>query len=117
MVVGRVYYGLHHDACCRYFRENPNSDPLPRRRRHIELCDRFNTSTDSTAKGVGNLLNNLRELRTQADYELGQLEYKGRILSAIQLLSTALRVGHNLLQQLERYSPGEARDGCNCPTN
>ena len=117
MVVGRVYYGLHHEACCRYFRENPTCDPMPRHRRHFELCSRFNSSTDSTSKRVGNLLNDLRGLRTQADYELGHLEYRGQILSATQLLNAALFVGTNLLQQLERYSPGEAHDGCNCPTS
>ena len=117
MVVGRVYYGLHHEVCCRYFRENPASDPLPRRQRHIELCHRFNTMTDSRAKRVGNLLNDLRHLRTQADYELGHLEFRGQIVSGVQFLNTALRLGQELLQQLELYSPGEAQDGCGCPTS
>ena len=117
MVVGRVYYGLHHEACCRYFRENPASVPLPRQQRHIELCRRFNTLADSNAKRVGNLLNDLRRLRAQADYELGQLEYRGQVVNAAQFLHTALMLGQELLQQLERYSPGEAEDGCSCPTS
>ena len=114
MVVGRVYYGLHHEACCRYFRENPTSTPLPLRQRHTELCRRFNTLTDSTAKRVGNLLNDLRRLRAQADYELGQLTYRGQILNATQFSGTALRLGQELLRQLDLYSPGEAQDGCDC---
>ena len=116
MVVGRVYYGLHHEACCRYFRENPASVPLPRQQRHIELCRRFNTITDSRAKRVGNLLNDLRWLRAQADYQLGRITYRNRVLDVAQLLSTALRLGQELLQQLDLYSPGEAQDGCDCPT-
>ena len=116
MVVGRVYYGLHHEACCRFFRENPNADPLQRRSRHTELCRRFNTLIGAVPKQVGNLLDDLRELRTQADYELGQLRYSGRTLSPNQLVGMALTLGQQLLRQLDIYSPGEAHDGCNCPT-
>ena len=116
MVIGRIYYGLHHEACCRYFRENPTLVPLPIRRRHTELSERYNTLPDSTAKGVGNLLNDLRLLRAQADYELGQMTYRGRPLSTEQCLNASLRLGQRLLEQLDRYSHGEAVDGCNCPT-
>ncbi len=116
MIVGRIYYGLHHEACCRYFRENPGSIPLPRQQRHVGLHQRYNTLTDATAKSVGNLLNDLRRLRVQADYELGQMTYRGRALSATQCLNIALMRGQQLLKQLERYSPGEATDGCHCPT-
>lgn len=116
MVVGRVYYGLHHEACCRYFRANQASSPLTRQQRHVELCRRYNALTDATAKRVGNLLNDLRRLRVQADYELGQLTFRGRVLDATQLSNIALTLGQELLLQLEQYYPGEAQDGCSCPT-
>ena len=115
-LVGRVYYGLHHEACCRYFRENPNASPLSRHSRHSELCRRFNTLTGVIAKQIGNLLNDLRVLRTQADYELVKLEFRGQLLSSSQLVITAIAVGQQLLHQLDLYSPGEAPDGCDCPT-
>lgn len=116
MVVGRVYYGLHHEACCRLFRENPGSAPLPRQNRHFALCQRYNTLTDPAAKRAGNLLNDLRQLRVQADYELGQMRYRGRALTSEQCLNTAVRLGQELLRQLDIFSPGEAADGCDCPT-
>lgn len=116
MLVGRVYYGLHHEACCRYFRENPAASPLPRTQRHIDLCRRYNTLTGSSARRVGQLLNDLRVLRSQADYELGQMWYRGRALNGATCLETALRLGQELVKHLDSCFPGEASDGCNCPT-
>lgn len=116
MLVGRVYYGLHHEACCRYFRDEPGSIPLTRTSRHVDLCARYNALTDPRARRVGQLLNDLRMLRAQADYELGRISYRGRTLSGATCLNTALRLGRELLQHLDSYFPGEASDGCNCPT-
>lgn len=113
-VVGRLYYGLHHEACCRFFRENPNSDPLDRARRHTDLKDRYNLPPEQTSKTVAVLLNDLRFLRTQADYELTRMRYRGRTLTGQQLVNTATTLAAQLLQALENYSPGEAEDGCNC---
>ena len=117
MAVGRIYYGLHHEACCRFFRQNPNALSLSRSSRHTELCRRFNTLTDTTPKTVGNLLNDLRELRTQADYELTKIQFRQQPMTIQQLVRTTVTLGKQLLQELEQYSPGQAQDGCNCPSN
>ena len=114
-VVGRLYYGLHHEACCRYFRENPNSTPLPRFSRHTELHRRFNRAGDAGSQRVAQHLYRLKILRTIADYELGALSYRNRPLTSSQFMALALQSGQRLLQALEAYSPGEAEDGCNCP--
>ncbi len=113
-VVGRLYYGLHHEACCRFFRENPNSVPLNRTRRHTDLKDRYNLPPDQSSKMVAILLNDLRFLRTQADYELIQIRYRSRTLTGQQLVNTATTLAAQLLRALENYSPGEADDGCDC---
>ena len=115
-VVGRLYYGLHHEVCCRYFRENPNSPPLPRFRRHTELHRRLNSPSDVRSQRVAQHLYRLKVLRTIADYELGALSYANRPLTSNQLMALALQSGQRLLQALEAYSPGEAPDGCSCPT-
>ena len=116
MAVGRLYYGLHHEACCRFFRENVNSPPLGRGSRHIQLQTRFNSSDDPRSKHVAQLLNDLRLLRVQADYEIVPPFTVGTIpLSGKQFLVLAVRRAHWLLVALENYSPGEAEDGCRCP--
>ena len=68
--VSQLYYGLHHEACCRYFRTNPASGPLNGNRRHVDLRDRYNSPDDPKSRTVGRLLNDLRMLRSEADYEL-----------------------------------------------
>ncbi len=68
-VVSRLYYGLHHEACCRYYRVNPAA-ALKRRNRHACLAITFNSASDATSKNIANLLKDLRDLRAQADYEL-----------------------------------------------
>ena len=114
--VNRLYYGLHHEASCRFFRRNPNADPLSRNRRHTELCYRFHRGPDPDARIVGRLLNNLRLLRNESDYNLAPpLRFRNRILPAQQLAGVGLRLASELLQALETYSPGEAEDGCICP--
>lgn len=116
-VVNRLYYGLHHEACCRYFRTNPPTEPpLNRNRRHVELHERYNSQDDATSRNVGNLLNDLRRFRTLADYELvPPLRLGGMSLDAQALFNLALSTAQQLLDALEEYSPGEAEDGCDCP--
>lgn len=114
--VGRLYYGLHHEACCRYFRENPDGTPLGRGSRHVELVRRFDTN-DAVSNKVGVLLKELSQMRNIADYELGVLiQYRQWRIGSCELLGMALIVARDLLDALETYSPGEAPDGCDCPT-
>ena len=115
--VNRLYYGLHHEACCRFFRRNPNAAPLsPARSRHTELCDRFRRGPGQDAQKVGWLLNNLRLLRNQSDYNLATtLRFRNRLIPAHQLAVIGLSLASELLEALEIYSPGEAEDGCSCP--
>ena len=116
MVVNRLYYGLHHEACCRFFRENPMSGPLNRSRRHTDLRDRFNSLSNPESRNVSRHLNDLMMLRTEADYRLASpLRYRNRPFSVQQLFHQALESARQLLDALEEFSPGEAEDGCNCP--
>ena len=114
--VSRLYYGLHHEACCRYFRTNPASGPLNGNRRHVDLRDRYNSPDAPKSRTVGRLLNDLRMLRSQADYELvPPLRFRNRSLDPRQFLSLAVETARQLLDALDDYSPGEAEDGCKCP--
>ena len=114
--VGRLYYGLHHEACCRYFRTSNDGEPLNRNRRHADLRERYNKGSDAISKTVGNLLNDLMTLRSEADYQLVlPLRFRNRSLDAKQLLNLAVETAQQLLDALEEYSPGEAEDGCECP--
>jgi hypothetical protein len=115
-VVSRLYYGLHHEACCRYFRVNPNATPLARTRRHADLRERFNTGADLTHKKIGNLLNDMISLRVRADYELGQINFRNMALSPDGFLKISQIYAIDLLQALQEFSPGEAEDGCACPS-
>lgn len=116
MAVGRLYYGLHHEACCRFFRKNPTADPLNRNRRHTDLRDRYNSLNDPDSKSVGSLLNDLMRLRAEADYRLASpLRFRNRPMTAQDLLNVAVESANQLLDALETFSPGEAEDGCNCP--
>ena len=115
-VVNRLYYGLHHEACCRYFRENPGARPLDRNRRHIQLRNRYIDSSDQAVREIGVLLDKMIELRSEADYELvPPLRFENKSINAEQLLDFALDISQQLLAALERYSPGAAPDGCRCP--
>ena len=115
-VVGRLYYGLHHEACCRYFRVHPNASPLQRRGRHTQLKDKFNTEPDPVCKKIGNLLNDLLQLRGLADYEIGQLNFRNLVLTPDRLMGLAKIYADDLLEALQDFSPGEAEDGCICLT-
>ena len=117
-VVGRLYYGLHHEACCRYFRADPGAAPFGRSSRHASLLRRFNQPSDAKSAKVANLLRQLRHFRTQSDYELGQMyDLNRKPITPGQVLSSATHVASQLLQALESYSPGEAPDGCICRVN
>ena len=114
--VGRLYYGLHHEACCRFFRVNPGANPLQRDRRHSDLRNRFNHLGDPRSRAIGGLLHDLTRLRAEADYNIGSpLRFRNRVLSPQAMLRTALASARQLLAALEGYSPGEAEDGCRCP--
>ena len=115
--ISRIYYGLHHEACCRYFRRELSPSPLNKNRRHTELRDRFNRLGESAPTTIGLRLSDLIIMRNEADYQLvPPLRYKRKSYSAEQLMQIAVDVGEELLDALERYSPGEAPDGCDCPT-
>ena len=114
--VGRLYYGLHHEACCRYFRENPGARPLDRNRRHVQLADRYKNSPEYVAKDIGEHLSDMIRLRSEADYELvPPLRFRNRSIDSRELMDFALDISQQLLAALERYSPGAAPDGCRCP--
>lgn len=113
--VNRLYYGLHHEACCRYFRNNPDSVPLYASRRHSELRTRYSTHSASEARAIGQRLQYLIEMRRLADYQLAPpFSFRGQSLAPQEFLNLALEAGRQLLDALEDYSPGEAEDGCTC---
>ena len=114
--IGRMYYGLHHEACCRYFRANPDAPPLGRRSRHTELIRRFD-SGDAISNEVRTVLEELLKMRNIADYELGSvIHYREWRIGSRVFMGMALITARELLEALEAYSPGEAPDGCDCPT-
>ena len=113
-VVGRLYYGLHHEACCRFYRENPTAAPLGRGNRHASLLRPFNQPANARAVKVASLLRQLRHVRTQADYELGQMRIGRRPVTGAQILNSATHVAEQLRAALESFSPGEAPEGCTC---
>ena len=116
-VVGRLYYGLHHETCCRYFRENPNAPPLPLYRRRTELIERFDGEPGTLERDISQMLRRILNMRNVADYELKHAVQVNRLtLGAEQLMHFALIVADGLLAALEDFSPGEAPDGCDCPT-
>lgn len=114
-VVNRVYYGLHHEACCRYFRREVAAQPLNRNRRHTNLRNNFNQSIDPSSGSIAQLLGELMRLRSLADYELSPPYRIGRqTFTPERLMRRALDVSERLLSALEKYSPGEAVDGSGC---
>ena len=113
--VNRLYYGLHHEACCRYFRNNPDSEPVYAGRRHSELRNRYTSHVDERANTVGQRLQYLIEMRRLADYQLAPtFGFRGQSLAPQEFLNLALEAARQLLDALEDYSPGEAEDGCTC---
>ena len=56
-------------------------------------------------------------MRNLADYELSPaIQYAEEEVDASQLMNLALAAAEDLLDALEAFSPGEAPDGCDCPT-
>ena len=116
-VVNRLYYGLHHEAYGRYFRENPNDPPLPPNGRHTALIQRFRGKPGSVERDIARMLDHVRQMRNVCDYELGHpIQLGQRTLASAELMGFALIVADSLLAALEDFSPGEAPDGCDCPT-
>ena len=113
--IGRLYYGLHHEACCRYFRVHPSASPLGKGSRHTHLIRRYRSLSSQDARRVQRHLGRLSTLRNVSDYELGSaMTYRGRTYSPADLMSTAVTVAESLLAALEAFSPGTAADGCVC---
>ena len=116
-VVSRLYYGLHHESCCRFFRENPTARPLNRNRRHSDLTDRYRGLDAPAASEIAQLLVTLSILRSEADYQLAPpLRFRDRSYSPQDMMEYAVGFAAQLLEALDRYSPGDAPDGCRCPT-
>ena len=114
--IGRLYYGLHHEACCRYFREFQNAQPLARGSRHLELIRRYKAlRSNRAAQRAQSLLGQLSRMRNISDYELaGPIRYRNRVRSPAELKDIAVSVSERLLAALEDFSPGAAADGCIC---
>jgi hypothetical protein len=111
--INRLYYGLHHEACCRYFRKVSWAQPLNRNRRHTDLRNRLNQSVDPLSSKVAQLLGQLMRLRGFADYQISPpYRFHGR--TGQQSMHMALDVSKRLVSALEGYSPGQVPDGCEC---
>lgn len=114
--IGRLYYGLHHEACCRYFREHPGAQPLGRGSRHAQLIERYSGLRVNETRRIQRLLRQLSRMRNLSDYELvSPVKYRGKERSARELMGLAVLVAEELLAALQDFSPGEAEDGCYCP--
>ena len=115
-VIGRLYYGLHHEAGCRYFREYPGALPLGRGRRHSQLIQGYRSLHSSEARQVRRLLRQLSNMRNISDYELAEvIQYERRARTASQLMSMAMTVAEELLAELESFSPGAGVRGLLLP--
>ena len=115
--IGRLYYGLHHEACCRYFRVHPGAPQLGRGSRHTQLIGRYGNLPSRNARRVQNLLRQLSNMRNLSDYQLsGSIRYRERTRSTMELMGIAVSVAAELLAALDAFSPGAAVDGCYCPT-
>lgn len=110
--VSRIYYGLHHEGACRYFRENPDAPPLPRNRRHPALRELFEDLGTAQGRDLASLLGRLATMRGECDYRIGSpLQYEGRTVTLAELLDEALATAADLREVLDAYSPGESPDG------
>ncbi len=115
-VIGRLYYGLHHEACCRYFREWSNDQPLGRGSRHYQLIQRYNALPVTEAGSIPRLLSQLSQMRNLSDYELSDhVRYRNQNRTTQELMRMAINVSAVALTALDAFSPGEAADGCVCP--
>ena len=63
------------------------------------------------------MLRSILNMRNVADYELQEtVQFNRMSLGAKELVHLAQFVASDLLTALEDFSPGEASDGCDCPT-
>ena len=109
VAVSRLYYGLHHEACCRYFRENPDAPPLVRSRRHAALPDLFDSGPREVHEDIADGLRRLASMRAECDYRIaGPLRYEGRAITIDDILAEALVTAATLLADLDAYSSGES---------
>ena len=114
-VIGRLYYGIHHEACCRYFRARPNAPPLGQGSRHSALIDRYNQLGYRRTGYISRHLRRLSQLRRIADYELSDTAiYDKQSRTMAELMAIAINEANNVLTALEAFSPGAALDGCIC---
>ena len=111
--VSRIYYGLLHEAACRYFRENPNAPPIPRNRRHSAVRERLGESGVSAGVDAANFLRNLAWMRGECDYQVGAalLRYERGPMALSTMVSRARATAASCLAALDAYSPGESADG------
>ncbi len=115
-VVNRLYYGLHHEACGRYFQKEVRPQPINRNRRHRGVLDRFNRSIDPIGGNVARLLGELMRLRGVADYQLpSKITRMRNIENTEQLMRRSIGVSEQLKSALDRYSPRETPDGFEYP--
>lgn len=115
-VVNRLYYGIHHEVCCRFFARNPLARPLNSRNRHSELRNRLNDPLVPDRVVMARRLGTLLEMRTEADYILtAPFRIRGRTIASSDVLMTeALKIADALLNDLDKQWPGSASDGCEC---
>ena len=107
--VSRLYYGLHLEACCRYFRENPDAASIQRNRRHALLRVTFEEMRTPLARRISMRLWRLGEMRAECDYRIaGPLQFERMAITIDDLLTEALITAGALLADLDAYSPGEA---------
>ncbi len=110
--VSRIYYGLLHEAACRYFRENPDASPIPRNRRHSAVRDRLGNSGAPEGIDAANFLRRLAWMRGECDYQIGaELRYEQGTMALPAMVSLALEAAADCLAALDAYSPGESADG------
>jgi len=113
--INRIYYGLHHEACCRYFRTEQSARPLNRNKRHTDLRDRFNRPEHPAAGRIAQFLGSLMMLRSEADYQLNiPLRYRNRNYSPTEMMHESIFLGQDLKRALDVYSPGDATERCEC---
>ena len=88
--VSRLYYGLHLEGCCRYFRENPDAPPIERNRRHALLRGAFEGLRTPLARRIAARFRRLGEMRAECDYRIdGPLRYEGTPITIDAMLARA----------------------------
>ena len=110
--VSRVYYGLLHEAACRYFRENPGAPPIPRNRRHSAVRERLGDSGVPAGVDAAIFLRRLAWMRGECDYQIGaELRFERGTMALGTMVAQALETAAACLAALDAYSPGESADG------